>query len=59
MVIKFRQNFVVADHHHPVCAAKDAAQLFVDRAATLLGEEGNMPKRQTIGLSEIETPCAF
>jgi glyoxylase-like metal-dependent hydrolase (beta-lactamase superfamily II) len=33
VLIKFRRNFVVADHH-PVCAAKDAAQLFVDRAAT-------------------------
>ena len=33
MMIQFRQNFVVADHH-PVCATKDAAQLFLGRAAT-------------------------
>ena len=33
VVIQLRQNFVV-NEHHPVCAAEDAAQLFVDRAAT-------------------------
>src|SRR5690242_12147039 len=48
VVMQFRRNFIEVDHHHywlraialafapliPVCAAKDAALLFLDRAAT-------------------------
>jgi hypothetical protein len=33
VVAKFKQIWLVVDHH-PVCAAKDASQLFLDRAAT-------------------------
>ena len=33
VVSKFQQNLFVVDHH-PVCAAEDATQLFLDRAAT-------------------------
>jgi hypothetical protein len=33
VVGQFRQKLMVFTHH-PVCAAKDATQLFLDRAAT-------------------------
>src|SRR5215468_3090771 len=39
VVSKFRQNLMVFTHH-PVCAAKDAAQLFLIAQTPLLGEEG-------------------
>jgi hypothetical protein len=41
VVIKFQQNWLVFDHH-PVCAAKDAAQLFLIAQPPLLGEEGKV-----------------
>jgi len=43
VVIQFRQNFVETDHH-PVCAAEEATQLFLDRAATPPRSGGESPK---------------
>src|SRR5215831_4744118 len=60
VVIRFRQNFVVADHH-PVCAAKDAAQLFVERAATppRRGGESSLLHRSALIVAAIGLLLSF
>ena len=45
MVFTLQQKLLVVDHH-PVCAAKVAAQLFLIAQTPLLGEEGKSLRSQ-------------